>query len=75
MLMIVGGEVSSDYSFGLFEVRYAVEMAFEPFFDRVFRLANIEFLASGAFYAINEIIAVACDVFHRSVFLASCVTE
>ena len=62
-------EVSSN---GIVQVwgGYASKMAFEPLFDGVFGLTYILFVTSFAAYTVDEVVAVASNVLHGSVFSA-----
>jgi hypothetical protein len=46
-------EVSTNHSIRICWILYAIKVRFEAFFDCVFSLSHIEFVAPGAFYAIN----------------------
>ena len=64
--------MSSNGSIGFARLTYAIEVAFKALLDAVFGLANILTFASFACDAINEVIAVACDVVFAGIFFASC---
>ena len=49
---------------------YTGEMAFKPLLDGVFGLTYIWFITGFTAYTINEVVAVACNVSHGSVFPA-----
>ena len=49
---------------------YASKMAFEPLLNRLFGLTYILFVTSFAAYTVNEVVAVASNVSHGSVFSA-----
>ena len=50
----------------------ASKVAFESFFDGVQGLPYILLLACVTANAVNEVVSVACDIFHGSVISASC---